>query len=89
MKIKEENEYIKMPRVLTAENGAKSLLMGEFYVESDDIFCEECDGTGKDELDVCYNCKGNGYYTLKTLVDWTTIKEIYAKAVEGLGEEIE
>ena len=34
-----------MPRELTAENGAKALLIGEFH-EVIDVTCSNCDGDG-------------------------------------------
>ena len=51
-----------MPRELTAENGAKSLLIGEFWAEAPD---------------------GS-----KTMIEWTTIKEIYAMTVKELSEPL-
>ncbi len=55
-----ETKTVIMPINLTAENGAKGLLIGEFWAEAPD-------GT-------------------KVMIDWTTIKEIYAMAVNHLGE---
>ncbi len=62
---------VVMPRSLTAENGAKALLMGEFFEE------HECS---------YYNEDGELVeYTEKVPVSWTTIKEIYAKIVSHYG----
>lgn len=79
-----------MPKELTAENGAKGLLMGEFS-ENVAIQCPSCDGSGSIEMgaydpdEVCDECEGAGEYTLKVAVSWSKIKEIYAMAVKHLG----
>lgn len=65
-----------MPLRLTAENGAKAALMGEFTEETS-IPCTECFGD-----DECENCDGSGRILVEVPVSWTTIKSIYAKAVE-------
>ena len=67
------NDFIAdvMPRSLTAENGAKALLMGEFFEEHE---CSYYNGDG--EL---------VEYTEKVPVSWITIKEIYAKIVAHYG----
>lgn len=78
-------ETVIMPKSLTAKNGAKGLLSGEFS-EKVLMQCPICDGTGDDEeeLNTCEDCGGAGEYSLKVQVSWTTIKEIYAMAVEHL-----
>lgn len=58
----------KMPKELTAENGAKGLLIGEFY--------EEMEINRYDEDDTLE------MHTVKIPVTWSTIKQIYAKIVE-------
>ena len=75
-----------MPLALTAENGAKALMIGEFS-ESVVLRCNECDGEGwlEDIGDECPECDGAGDYAIKVPVSWDTIKAIYAKAVEHLG----
>jgi len=85
----ETSELILMPKSLTAENGAKGLLIGEFS-ETVIMQCEMCDGEGVeaeggnvDDL-VCEGCGGSGDYALKVTVSWDTIKEIYAKCVDNL-----
>lgn len=65
-----------MPSELTAENGAKAALMGEFTEEAS-MPCTECFGD-----DECENCDGSGRILVEAPVSWTTIKSIYAKAVE-------
>lgn len=86
-------DKILMPRKLTAENGAKKLMIGEFFITRV-MNCSECNGTGDVEsnelcgvLVCCESCDGEGYQTIRLQVDWPTIKEIYAKAVEHFGEE--
>ncbi len=68
-----------MPKELTAENGAKSLLMGEFY-EIVELECGQCDQDDDD----CDCCDGSGTYTYRVPVSWSTIKNIYAMAVKHL-----
>lgn len=83
------SDLILMPKALTAENGAKGLLMGEFH-ETVIMQCEECSGEGHtdydDDLEVCEDCNGSGDYALRVPVSWTTIKEIYAMCVVKLTE---
>lgn len=68
------SEFIKMPKRLTAENGAKAALIGEFTVDHTEI-CGDCSGDG------CEECDNTGERTEKIPISWTTIKEIYDKAV--------
>lgn len=77
-------DTVVMPRELTAENRAKALLMGEFYSEVE-MTCDWCDGEGFVDNEGCEACRGAGDYTMRVPVTWTTIKAIYAKAVEHLG----
>lgn len=76
---------VKMPVSLTAENGAKEALIGEFF-ETIKITCCECEGTGFviDYMDECESCGGIGYHETKVYVSWTNIKAIYKKAVKLL-----
>ncbi|WBV23003.1 hypothetical protein [Pantoea piersonii] len=67
--------FVMVPRALTAENGAKAALSGEFNLEYN-LVCHECFGEG------CDDCSGEGSWTNSIPVDWTTIKEIWAKGVE-------
>lgn len=82
---KEIEETILMPKSLTAENGSKSLLIGEFH-ETVILQCEECNDEGffdDDLVDViCEECDGSGDYAQEVPIKWTTIKEIYAMCVE-------
>ncbi|WP_445611718.1 hypothetical protein ACUN4K_02050 [Hafnia alvei] len=68
--------YCIMPKRLTAENGAKYALSGEFST-SRVVVCPECDGDG------CSDCDGRGDYEEDQLIEWTTIKNIYSAAVSA------
>lgn len=68
-----------MPCKITAENGAKGALLGEF-LESKYISCPECFGD-----DDCESCDGSGRIKVDVTVSWSTIKNIYSAAVELLG----
>ncbi|CNL04109.1 hypothetical protein [Yersinia aldovae] len=71
--------YCIMPESLTAENGAKGALSGEFFTETD-ITCEECGGDC-DEDDSCKHCNDLGVQTVRAAIGWSTIKDIYKMAV--------
>lgn len=77
-------EQCVMPRALTAENGAKGLLMGEFF---ETTFIENPEYCGCGECDYCHDNPPDEGETIeiKVPVSWTTIKEIYAMAVKHLG----
>ncbi|EAT9578776.1 molecular chaperone DnaJ [Salmonella enterica subsp. enterica serovar Agona] len=68
--------WVMVPKKLTAENGAKSLLSGEF-LETTFISCPEC---FTDEE--CESCDGSGRIKIEVPVSWTTIKAIWNKGVE-------
>ncbi|HIE9049229.1 TPA: hypothetical protein ACXP4Z_003713 [Klebsiella variicola subsp. variicola] len=67
---------VMVPMRLTAENGAKGALSGEFS-ETKFVNCPECFGD-----DECETCDGSGRIEITVPVSWTTIKEIWAKGVE-------
>jgi hypothetical protein len=69
---------VLVPKKLTAENGAKGVLSGEFS-ETKSINCPECFGD-----DDCETCDGSGRIEITVPVTWTTIKAIWAKGVEHL-----
>jgi hypothetical protein len=69
-----KNETVVMPRRLTAGNGATAAMICEFVVYHNTT-CPECHGDG------CEDCKGIGGFSQPIPIPWTTIKEIYAKAV--------
>ncbi|MBV4507664.1 hypothetical protein HU751_022800 [Pseudomonas sp. BW13M1] len=74
--------YCLMPRRLTAENGAKALLLGEFKLEVTRE-CPEC--LELDEpADGCEICDGQGEYAQRHTIPWDQIKFIYSEAVKGL-----
>lgn len=68
--------YVIVPLRLTAENGAKGALSGEFS-ETKFVNCPECFGD-----DECETCDGSGKIEITVPVTWTTIKAIWAKGVE-------
>ncbi|WP_410200057.1 DUF550 domain-containing protein [Klebsiella variicola] len=70
------DSYVMVPMRLTAENGAKGALSGEFS-ETKFINCPKCFGD-----DECETCDGSGRIEITVPVTWTTIKEIWAKGVE-------
>lgn len=75
-----------MPRSLTAENGAKALLSGEFFIEIREPFYCDC---GEEDCESCEFTEDNDLTpTQQVPVPWTTIKEIYAKAVEHMKQEV-
>ncbi|MDM3311228.1 MULTISPECIES: hypothetical protein [unclassified Citrobacter] len=68
--------YAMVPKKLTAENGAKGVLSGEFS-ETKFINCPECFGD-----DDCETCDGSGRIEITVPVTWTTIKAIWDKGIE-------
>ncbi|HDX8823704.1 hypothetical protein I6F39_12605 [Klebsiella michiganensis] len=70
------NGYVMVPMRLTAENGAKGALSGEFS-ETKFVNCPECFGD-----DECETCDGSGRIEITLPVTWTTIKAIWVKGVE-------
>lgn len=68
--------YCIMPLTLTAANGAKVALSGEFKV-SRTVTCNECGGDG------CMDCNDRGEFEEDITVPWSTIKEIYRAAVDA------
>ncbi|KGT87212.1 hypothetical protein NG99_23590 [Erwinia typographi] len=65
---------VSVPARLTAENGAKAALMGEFKVEYE-MCCFQCDGAGCDE------CNDRGSWVERHIIPWDTVKEIYSAAI--------
>lgn len=68
--------YALVPCKLTAENGAKSCMIGKF-IEQTEISCPECSGD-----DECETCDGSGTIEVTAHVSWKTIKDIWAKGIE-------
>lgn len=79
-------DYVMMPKRLTAENGAKAAMIGEFYEEIT-VRCPDCDG-GNDDL-FCASCNDEGTVQQPVQVQWDTIKQIYTRAVELLAAPVE
>lgn len=68
--------YCILPLKLTAANGAKGALSGEFHVIYP-IVCQECGGEG------CENCNDEGGWQGEILIGWEMIKRIYEAAVKA------
>lgn len=74
--------FVVVPARLTAENGAKGLLSGEFHERSFHT-CDECDGEGYDDSgDACEVCDGSCTIEQKVTVSWDNIKAIHRRMVE-------
>ncbi|WP_367237231.1 hypothetical protein VXM67_17035 [Pseudomonas sp. Rh2] len=74
--------YCLMPKRLTAENGAKALLLGEFKLEVTQE-CPECRELDE-PVEGCEICDGEGEYGQRHTIPWELIKYIYSEAVKGL-----
>ncbi|MFF3703908.1 MULTISPECIES: hypothetical protein [Pseudomonas] len=74
--------YCLMPRRLTAENGAKALLLGEFKLKVTRE-CPECIDL-EEPAEGCEICDGEGEYAQRHTIPWEQIKFIYSEAVKGL-----
>lgn len=74
--------YCLMPKRLTAENGAKALLLGEFKLEVTQE-CQECRELDE-PVEGCEICDGEGDYGQRHIIPWDKIKYIYSEAVRGL-----
>ncbi|SMC70143.1 hypothetical protein [Pseudomonas sp. URIL14HWK12:I5] len=74
--------YCLMPKRLTAENGAKALLRGEFKLEVTQE-CPECRELDE-PVEGCEICDGEGEYGQRHIIPWDKIKYIYSEAVRGL-----
>lgn len=73
--------FLLMPGQITAENGAKGLMLGEFKVEHQ-ATCPDCqEGDADPECEIC---QGEVQYTQLVTVPWDTVKEMYARAVKHL-----
>ncbi|WP_207869655.1 hypothetical protein [Pseudomonas sp. 51_B] len=75
-------DYCLMPKRLTAENGAKALLLGEFKLEVTQE-CPECRELDE-PVEGCQICDGEGEYGQPHIIPWDQIKYIYSEAVRGL-----
>lgn len=77
--------YCLMPIRLTAENGAKALLLGEFKLEVTSE-CPECRDLEEPSVG-CEICDGEGEYGQQHMIPWDQIKFIYSEAVKGLAKK--
>lgn len=77
--------YCLMPTKLTAENGAKALLLGEFKLEVTSE-CPECRDL-EEPSEGCEICDGEGEYGQQHMIPWDQIKFIYSEAVKGLAKK--
>ena len=75
------SDWVLMPKELTAENGAKALLIGEFHVETQ-VPNPDYDPLLDDEDEE------PEFFTAQIAVPWDTIKKIYAMAVEHLAKPV-
>ncbi|AXK39645.1 hypothetical protein [Crenobacter cavernae] len=71
--------YAILPRRLTAEIGAKTLLSGVFCEEIEQT-CSACDFD--EPQDDCEVCGGEVRYVQQVPVTWSTIKEIWTAAAD-------
>lgn len=71
--------FAMVPTRLTAENGAKVALSGEFY----ELVTRQCLECVEDESgDNCEYCENTGEVTEKIAISWDSIKAIHCKVVE-------
>lgn len=77
--------FVLMPARLTAENGAKGALSGEFTIRHETT-CSACYFDEAD--DDCEVCGGEIQYVERITVPWETIKEIYSGAVTAVAAPI-
>lgn len=78
-RVSKKDLNVLIPARLTAENGAKFTLSGEFFIDVEHI-CTACCFHGADED--CEFCGGNIYVTQKASIPWTTIKDIHKEVVK-------
>ncbi len=85
--LEEPGDVVLLPKELTAKNGAKAHLIGEFY-EKVDLQCTECLGLGEADGGGanCEICEGTGSLIQDVPVSWATIKAIYQKIIEYYGK---
>jgi hypothetical protein len=78
-------DTVRMPRELTAENGAKAALIGEISMAAE-LTCSACSYHDVDPE--CEVCGGEIRYTQPVPVEWSTIKAIYRAAVRHFHPEL-
>jgi len=70
-------DSVMVPLRLTAENGGKALMIGEFFETIEQPCQYEVCASGD-----CPICGGSGVVRIKVPISWTTVKEIYARAID-------
>lgn len=78
-------ELVEMPKELTAENGAKGLMSGEFF-EIKTMDCPHCQNDICED-EACEECEDTGECHYRVDITWDTIKRIYRTAVKHLGKK--
>ena len=78
---------ILMPISLTAENGAKAALVGEYHGKQW-VDCPECHGDPGERERCCEECGGEGGKDIEVSVSWTTIKQIYSDCIELFRKDV-
>jgi hypothetical protein len=73
--------WVAVPARLTAENGAKSALIGEFHI-GHPVTCMACESGGYADRDTCPECHGEGTVEDRVAVPWTMLKEIHGRVVD-------
>ena len=76
---------MEMPARLTAENGAKEALTGEFMDVSEHD-CGSCGGSGTSQGRACETCHGAGSYVINLYASWTKIQSMYDVVVQKVKE---
>ena len=79
------SDMVLMPKELTAENGAKALLIGEFHVERQ-VPNPDYDSDLDDDGEGVDSDGEPEEFTEQIPIPWDTIKQIYAMAVQHLSE---
>ena len=77
-------EFLPLPRELTAENGAKAALIGEFNETVEQPVVNPCGCGGCHICDMFHNSEldGPNYETIEVPVSWSNMKKIYRRAVQ-------
>lgn len=80
-----------VPAQLTAENGAKAALAGEFKEHVHYAACSVCDmfgnidGSEDDESVRCEACDGDGRLWMDVYISWDNIKQIWRAGMQHFG----
>lgn len=71
-----DSDFMTLPKKLTSENGAKYALIGEVQ------FTYEIPCSNNDCDSFCNDCDGSGCTDYSESISWSTIKEIWDKAIQ-------